>query len=168
MPRRSTVSFAALFLACVLGPSLNSAPDSERRNQKLSTAKGNGISEEQQNCIFQAFIISEADFKTFTTCFPGASFRIIRLKTTSSDVSIATAINLGEYGFSLILSATFSTDFTKLVKINSVLFGAYDERKKTEPGESKAPLKLNLADMDKFCQDPYVFLSKKFESESKP
>jgi hypothetical protein len=123
------------------------------------------LTPEEQARILKAFEAADAHLRLFARNFPSARFSMVRAEPKSTTIIIATTVEFGRYGVSLVFSGAFDADFTKVPKARCDLFGAYDNERQLKPKERRRPLPLKLGDMDEFCREPEPFLARQFAQQ---
>jgi hypothetical protein len=154
---------AAVSLAATLG-----AAESKPDEPTFGLPTPSDLKPEQQEWILQALKTAEPRLRMFAVNFQSARFSMVRTEPKSSTVIIATTVDVGRFGVSLVFTGIFDPEFTKLRTSRCDLFGAYDNERELKPRQRRKPLLLKLEDMEQFCRDPEGFLQKQFAAENAP
>jgi hypothetical protein len=154
---------AAASLAATLG-----AAETKPDDSKFGLPTPSDLTPEQQTWILQALKAAEPRLRTFAVNFQSARFSMLRAEPKSPAVIIATTVDVGRFGVSLVFTGIFDPEFTKLRTSRCDLFGAYDNERELKPRQRRKPLLLKLEDMDEFCRAPEEFLQKQFAAADNP
>jgi hypothetical protein len=161
----ATLVFGAL-LGAVTVVARSEEPKSDDPRYGLPTPAD--ITPEQQARILAAFKAGEPALRKFALTFQAARFSMVRVDANDTRITIASTLELGRYGVSLVFTGAFDRDFEKLLNSRCDLFGAYDNNRELKPNQRRRPLLLNLEDMDRFCASPDDFLQRAFADAAKP
>lgn len=151
-----------VLLACAAFAWSRAAETEKSGDSAFALQRPADFTKEQQEFILKAFIAAEKPLQIFVKHFPAATFSMLHPDRSEPRVIVASTLDLGRYSVSLVYSATFNADLTKLVKARCDLFGAYDNLRPIAPKGRRKPQLLPLADMERLGQAPTEYLDQLF------